>query len=126
VVLTLGLSGLIQVCVTVALVAWGHSVARRRGGRWWLAMWLPAVAGLLSGAALVAVVTLLVQAFEAIDGAPPEAKARQLSESINGAMGWGLALGGPAWALYFGSIVAFSVGSLRPVGRDREAPERGG
>lgn len=84
----------VQLTLTLGLIAWGYAVARRRRGRWWLAMWMPAAAAMLSGLGIVALVVLASQ------------HAARLSIAEVGC------LFAPVALLYVASFVAFTAGSL--------------
>jgi hypothetical protein len=104
---------LVQVAVPVALVLWGRSVAKKRGGRGWLlASYLPAVAAIASTVGVFFTIVGLIRAFGAVAHADPSSKATLLSEGIATAM-WATALGvGASIVLYAASIVIFAVGEL--------------
>lgn len=104
---------LVHVAVPVALVIWGRSVARKRGGRGWLLVsYLPLLAAMASTVGVLFTIVGLIRAFEAVAHADPASKATLLAEGIATAM-WATAIGiGVSILLYVASIVAFAVGEL--------------
>lgn len=105
---------IVPLLVVLGLFLWGRSVADKHGTRGWrLASWMPIAGLVVHHVGVLGTVVGLVRAFDAVSSVPAADRALALSEGIAVAM-YATLLGVVAsLLLYFASVVAFAVGSLR-------------
>jgi hypothetical protein len=112
----------VQAAIALGLLLWARWVARRLGGRWRLAAWLPAVALALNLGGMAAAARLVDRAPPSPGPVGPEARRAYYRQwTAPGAVGLGSA--GLAALLYGASAVFSLVGTARSAAAGR--PQEG-
>ncbi|UJR87269.1 MULTISPECIES: MotA/TolQ/ExbB proton channel family protein [Sandaracinus] len=98
----------------IALIAWGRRIAKRLGGRWRFAPWLPALGLLVQLGGTCSTVGSLVMVFRGMATSDAALRATVLAQGISEAMK-ATACAVPISLLVYGaSIVLFAVVGRRP------------